>query len=81
MAEHLDGWVSRSVLIEESGLDGDVVDKALHALELNDVILQDETKLDHYRVPTKSFAVWLRARNKVHLVAGNEANVARLFDR
>jgi hypothetical protein len=63
MADHLDNWVDRATIIAESGLKGTTVDNALRALKSKNVILNSEMKRGDYRIPTVSFAVWIKARN------------------
>lgn len=62
MAESLDGWVSRQHLIEKSGVKERIVDNALHALKDRNIIVQNPRVRGEYRLPTKSFAAWIKAR-------------------
>lgn len=61
MAEHGDTWVSRATIISESGVTETKVNNALQALKSKEVILQDEKRRGHYRLPTNSFAAWINA--------------------
>jgi hypothetical protein len=63
MAEHLDAWVSRAKILETSGVKDTQVTNALKALRERGIILLNPEKPGEYRLPTKSFAVWIRALN------------------
>jgi hypothetical protein len=65
MAAHGDGWIERKTLIRESGLAEKVVDHALAALKSRDIIVADDTRRGFYRLPNKSFAAWILARNEI----------------
>jgi hypothetical protein len=77
MADHLDAWVDRATIIAESGLKGGTVDNALRALKSKNIILDSEMKRGDYRIPTMSFAVWIKARN----VAQKTSEAPGLFDQ
>jgi hypothetical protein len=64
MAIHGNDWVGRAELLKESGLKPGTVDNGLRALKAKDIILQSESRQGQYRLPTKSFAVWIKAKNK-----------------
>jgi len=61
MTEHMDGWVTRSDIMKSSGIKETQVNNALAALKQRGIILVNEQKKGEYRLPTKAFAVWLRA--------------------
>jgi DNA-binding IclR family transcriptional regulator len=61
MAEHLDGWVTRAEIIRTSGVKETQVTNALRMLRERRIILANEQKQGEYRLPTKSFAVWIKA--------------------
>ncbi len=61
MAEHGDDWVSRKTILEESEASKTNVDNALKALKAREIIIQDDRVRGSYRLPTKSFAVWMKA--------------------
>ena len=63
MANHLDDWVPRAEIIKTSGVKETQVNNALKALRERGIILPNEQKKGEYRLPTKSFAVWIRALN------------------
>jgi len=68
MADHLDAWVTRAAIIAESKLKASTVDNALRALKAKQVILQNDNLPGQYRLPTKSFAVWLKIRQGAEFV-------------
>jgi hypothetical protein len=61
MTEHMDNWVTRALIIKQSGVKESQVNNALAALKNRGIILANEQKKGEYRLPTKAFAVWLRA--------------------
>ena len=61
MAEYSDGWVTRKKILIETGLKPTTVTNALNSLKNKNIILVDETRQGHYRLPTKSFAAWINA--------------------
>jgi hypothetical protein len=63
MAEHLDDWVTRKEIITTSNVKESQVNNALAALKDRNIILVSEEKQGLYRLPTKSFAVWIKAVN------------------
>lgn len=65
MAEHMDAWVDRATLIKESGLKDDIVDNAVRALKARKIIAHNPAKKGEYRLPTKSFAVWIKVQQAV----------------
>jgi len=78
MATHGDDWVSRAVLIKESGVKSTIVDNALRALKNKDIIFQHVSKQGHYKLPTRSFAVWIKAKGRVPETASHGG--PNLFD-
>ena len=64
MAERSDGWISRSEIIKSSGVKETQVTNALKALRERQIILSNDNKQGEYRLPTKSFAVWIKALNE-----------------
>ena len=78
MAIHSDRWVQRATIIEQSGLKGSTVDNAIRALKGNNIIIQNDLRLGQYRLPTKSFAVWIQVRRKAEQVVIDED--PKLFD-
>lgn len=64
MADKLDQWISRQEIIRASGIKETQVTNALAALKSRNVILANEQKKGEYRLPTRSFAVWIKALNE-----------------
>jgi DNA-binding IscR family transcriptional regulator len=61
MAEHSDSWVTRSEIIKLSGLKEHTVNNAIQALKNKNIITINESSKGSYRLPTKSFAAWIKA--------------------
>jgi len=62
MAEESDGWVSRQHLIEKSGVKMTIVDNALRVLKDRGIILVNPKERGLYKLPTKSFAIWIKVK-------------------
>jgi hypothetical protein len=62
MAESLDAWVSRPDIIKLSGVRERIVDNAVRVLKDRRIIIQNDRVRGEYRLPTKAFAAWIRAR-------------------
>jgi hypothetical protein len=62
MADHMDEWVSRRTIINSSGVKESIVNNALSALRERNIILSNPRSRGEYRLPTRSFAVWIKAR-------------------
>ena len=61
IAQHSTGYVQRKTIIEESGLKRHTVDNALAALKKRGSIVAKSGQKGHYRLPSRSFATWIRA--------------------
>jgi AAA ATPase domain len=68
MADHLDSWVSRKEIIRLAAVKETQVSNALNALKSRNIILANEEKTGEYRLPTRSFAVWIKAINEKRAV-------------
>ena len=73
MAESLDEWVSRPEIIKRSRIKPKTVDNALHSLKNKKIILSNERIKGQYRLPTKSFAAWIRALESAQASSGQDA--------
>lgn len=62
MSESLDDWVLRKDIID-SGIKAMTVDNALSALKARGIIISKDSVKGQYKLPTKSFAVWIKALN------------------
>jgi AAA ATPase domain len=61
MSEHSDRWVSRGTILATSGVKNTQVTNALKALRERNIIQVNPEKQGEYKLPTRSFAVWIRA--------------------
>lgn len=61
MAKHDDAWVTKEQLRTEAGLSETILTNALQALLSREIILSREGRKGFYRLPSRSFAAWLRA--------------------
>ncbi|MDP2273024.1 MAG: ATP-binding protein [Archangium sp.] len=61
MADNLDEWVDRATLLEKSGLRDTQLNNALSTLKTRKLIMPKKGEKGVYRLPTKSFAIWLKA--------------------
>lgn len=61
MAEHLDRWVPRATILATSDVKTTQVTNALKALRERNIILTNPERQGEYRLPTQSFAVWIKA--------------------
>lgn len=61
MADSLDGWVQRKDIATKSGIKDTQITNALAALKARNIILANPERHGEYRLPTKSFAVWIKA--------------------
>ena len=64
MAEQGDGWVERNHIISDTGIKESIVDNALRALKAKNIIIQDDAIRGRYRLPTRSFATWIKVRDR-----------------
>lgn len=64
MADHMDEWVGRQAIITKSGVKESIVNNALSALRERKIILHNPASRGEYRLPTRSFAVWIKARER-----------------
>lgn len=61
MSDHSDGWVTKAQLRAAVKMKGSTLNNALSALKARNIILTQQGKKGVYRLPNKSFAVWLRS--------------------
>jgi len=61
MSEHFDGWVSKEQIRRLTKLKESTLNNAITALKKRNIIIPREGKKGSYRLPTKSFAVWIKA--------------------
>lgn len=76
MATKQDNWTSRADIIQISGIKQTTVTNALQALKNKNIIIANEKKAGEYRLPTKSFAAWIKAASvapTLHLQSKNKS--------
>lgn len=61
MASDHFSWVTRAEIIERSKLKPATVDNALKSLKQKGTIMVNDSRKGEYRLPTMSFAVWIKA--------------------
>lgn len=79
MAEKMGDWIDRATIIKEGKLNGGIVDNALRALKAKNIIIHHDMKPGLYRLPTKSFAVWIKSRNQVEKAVEQSEETPDLF--
>lgn len=60
MAEHGDDWVKRTTVQTATGLKTSTLNNALNALKKRNIIQGKPGRTGEYRLPSKTFAAWLR---------------------
>ncbi len=71
MSEHLDGWVNKQQIRQSARIKESTLNNAITALRGRNIIIQKEGKKGVYRLPTKSFALWIRGYTQAKAVAGS----------
>jgi hypothetical protein len=61
MSDELDAWLQRKEIAKRSGVKDTQITNALAALKSRNIILANPERPGEYRLPTKSFAVWIKA--------------------
>lgn len=61
MADHLDGWVTKEDIRKATHLKETTLGNAIAALRSREIIIPKRGVKGVYRLPTQSFAVWIRA--------------------
>lgn len=66
MASYLDEWVDRAKIKKvNSELKDTTINNAIQALKTRNIILANQNKQGEFRLPTKSFAVWIKAQERM----------------
>lgn len=66
MANYLDEWVDRAKIKKVNGeLKDTTINNAIQALKTRNIILANQNKQGEFRLPTKSFAVWIKAQERM----------------
>jgi hypothetical protein len=76
MAQHLDQWVEKSEIRKTLKIKESTLNNAIAALKKKHIILFKPGVSGTYRLPTKSFAVWIRAFTKAMEVSGGTNGTA-----
>ena len=77
MAKHFDGWVAKSVIRKEAvGIKSSTLDNALNALKSRGIIVPKAGKKGIYKLPSRSFAVWIRAYTQTEGLIGSSSSGA-----
>ena len=61
MAQFSDSWVNRELIKKEITIKDTTLNNALQALKTRNIIISNPGQTGEYRLPTKSFAAWIRA--------------------
>jgi hypothetical protein len=61
MSDHFDDWVSKAQIRAASGLKESTLANAIAALKKRNIIIAHDGRKAMYRLPTKSFAVWIKS--------------------
>jgi hypothetical protein len=70
MSGKLDGWVSKEDIRQTSGIKASTLNNAISTLKKRRIIIPKPGTKGVYRLPTKSFAVWISAYTKAKETAG-----------
>lgn len=72
MAPHFDNWVTKAVIRREAAhLKASTLDNALNALKSRGIIVPKRGTRGTYKLPSRSFAVWIRAYTKSELIGAS----------
>lgn len=80
MSKHFDGWVTNATIRKEAPkLKSSTLDNALTALKTRGIIVSKKGTKGTYKLPSRSFAVWLRAYAQTEeLIASSPATQPNL---
>jgi Ca2+-binding EF-hand superfamily protein len=65
MANFSDDWVNREKIKSLINIKDTILNNAIQALKTRGIILANPTQQGSFRLPTKSFAAWIKAYNKL----------------
>ena len=65
MANHSDLWVNREMIKDKIIIKDTTLNNALQALKTRNIILVNPSQQGEFKLPTKSFAAWINAFNKL----------------
>jgi len=61
MANYSDRWVNRDKIKQAISIKDTTLNNALQALKTRNIIIANQSKKGEFRLPTKSFAAWIKA--------------------
>lgn len=61
MARFSDGWINREKIKQEIKIKDTTLNNAIQALKTRNIIVPNPAQSGEYRLPTKSFAAWIKA--------------------
>jgi len=61
MANYSDGWVNRDMINQHIRIKSTTLNNAIQALKSRNIILANSKQSGEFRLPTKSFAAWIKA--------------------
>lgn len=65
MANYSDDWVNRDKIKKHIKIKDTILNNAIQALKTRRIILSNPTQQGQFRLPTKSFAAWIKAFYKL----------------
>ena len=75
MAKHFDGWVTKAEIRKEAtGIKASTLDNALAALKSRGIIVAKPGTKGTYKLPSRSFAVWIRAYTHAEELIGTSGS-------
>ncbi|MFZ0178824.1 MAG: hypothetical protein WAL84_02990 [Candidatus Dormiibacterota bacterium] len=78
MAKHFDSWVSKSEIRKEAAqIKASTLDNALSALKSRGIILAKRGTKGTYKLPSRSFAVWIRAFSQTEELTSTAPSVVQ----
>ncbi|MHC1777017.1 MAG: hypothetical protein AB9834_16570 [Lentimicrobium sp.] len=63
MAGFSDSWVNRTQIKNEIEIKDTILNNAIQALKTRNIIIPNPAQMGEFRLPTKSFAAWIKAYN------------------
>jgi len=78
MAQSSDSWVNREIIKKEISIKDTTLNNALQALKTRNIIIPNPAQHGEFRLPTKSFAAWIKAFYKLDeepFIGNDENNV------
>jgi predicted transcriptional regulator len=70
MSNHTDGWVSKEQIRKAANIKESTLNNAISALKKRNIIIAKEGKSGSYRLPSHSFAVWIKGYTQSRTASG-----------